>query len=644
MDVGYHVPRNRISNLYHKHLQILQQNQSQALTSNLPQLHHSIRSHILLAISQLYTTWLDSCTLPQTLFSSIWLYNIDQLSATEPLIFSFGRLLLSCTSRSAEVIVRGAVFDEEDFVPWTFGFDKLLESESPLYLRGLVKSALKSCTDPLEVSLLGLFLHWYCILMALETPNRSVSSIFALTPALEQGQKLVNRVEQLLRSKNSDEILDDVEFIWKLPGFDQTMNKHCLQSSPPRTNKMHSIAQSLTRCSKLLSELTALVDLPNQLKGVAVRSLDSSKNEQISKHSTSSTFAFEDCVFLFSLFSCTHVPHILIRSILKSVLSVQGILGFDVTVEDLLKAEYEVSGTIVLRVSREANNLLASFCRNRGRQRRKMVHLARSIFTCAVALSESASNKTVRQNALVFLSSISFFTLEYHFLLGFETELYSDSEYEAVYYNLWKLLSLHIKQRILKINSNRDTKTTSDEFHFNRLLMYKEICEALYICLCALNNAGVMNRRQFPFGGIESWYGLRFDSIEKYLVREGLLTGNIDSSLSCSAYLMENESQKREKGYALDSDERRSEKTQLLNRLEEVHGKLMLAQSIGMNLKRMSSSQLVLDDMQRCIQCCTENLAQVESIQEFLKNESKQNLKIITALDIHQHFISIRIA
>lgn len=489
------------------------------------QLPHVLKPHELIAVmDNLFAcevTWMKAHTLPQTVFSC--LYHQRIVDARQPELLSYMRLQLG-TMRLVQNIIQGErIAEEEDFIGWMYGFrlPQLTESKAHQVWTD-ISNHMSKRRGPILERLRFRWLFFKVISAFYDSKCNRFTECKALICELQQ---LLSRLRETQTDpQRVQHVLDII--------FDASVNRHLLTNTPPRTAPLLTVSESFDYLASILSEFTALCTLNKAIlpRGPLRGSPMSMEQPQ---------FSFQNTLHALSVFSATHVPSILSRSIMKHMLlspdtlcnvplaTISNMLltdmGVDVggDVEDTLRAQAD-------RLAPYAKHFIWSLVRNRGRQRR---HLIKSLATWDSAVdlcfrdadatnsdTDAFCGKTPLQ---LVCHQVSARMMIQHWLLGFETDLYLSYEYATVFFYIGYVLSSGANATASLVGSGNK----GAELHTSRFALYLLdegrlwLCRALYSFIDALTQGALWkcewqrpegNAETGMFGTEELWYEQRF--------------------------------------------------------------------------------------------------------------------------------------
>ncbi len=487
-------------------------------------------------------TWLNTHTLPQTVFSCLYHLRISDARQIE--LLSYMRLQLGTMRLVLDIVKAEQIAEEEDFICWTYGFrlPSLTESKANQVWLDVSRHLSKKTEAEDEhdqvlgtaiLNRLRFRLLFFRVITVLY--DSSCSRIGTCLPILAEMQELLPSLRESKANPG-----DVAEFIKSI--FDASVNRHLMTNTPPRTVPILTIDEAFDKISRLLTELTALCHLR---KSVLPRTQDSdARNSE-----TDSQYSFHSALHALSTFSARYSPCILTRSIMKRMLlNEDGFFSIrNASVTNMLLTDIGINPAIVpeaLRLQAEslarfAKNFVWSMSRNRGRQRR---HLIKSLATWDRAVevcfprASGANGETVEKEPTsapgltsevycgktplqLVCHEISARMTAYHLLLGFECDLYLPYEYATVYFFIGYVLSSGSNATASLVGA----ELAGSRLHESRLVLYLLdegqlwLCRALYSFIEALTLGDIWQcdwrraeRGESMFGTEPLWYEQRF--------------------------------------------------------------------------------------------------------------------------------------
>lgn len=205
-------------------------------------------------------SWLNSHTLPQTVFSCVYTQRLEEVSRSD--LFTFIRLQLATMDCVMNLILDEKVAEEEDFISWTFGFRlpglecQNSDNEEEYILR-LVAAASVSFDDRsyADAILLRLRLRatFYRALRWL-TGHYPRTSPFDASQLVDNWSSLVESWARCPYRHQVDENFLDII-------FDTSVNRHLLTSTPPCTAPLLNQDSACNYLQNLVAEIRALLTL-----------------------------------------------------------------------------------------------------------------------------------------------------------------------------------------------------------------------------------------------------------------------------------------------------------------------------------------------------------------------------------------------
>lgn len=319
-------------------------------------------------------TWLNSHTLPQTVFSCVYTQRLSDIPRTD--LFTFIRLQLATLECVLDVILEEKVAEEEDFVSWTFGFQlpgldcKHSDREDEAVHQMLIDAVVPSSDERFGKAImlrLRLRAALYHVLRRFTGQYPSKSS-FSAAPFLEI---LSSTVEAWARCPYRHDI--DKKLIETV--FDPTVNSHLLCSTPPCTAPILSLDATCDNLRKRVEEFRGLL---------ALRTLALPPDK--SQHGRP-RYSLHVAIHALEIYCAENKPHVLSRSLMSRLMLMvpkKSLFMFDNEKADFTRmvATDMGFGTDV-DVQSDLSNLgalkngvrtiLECFCRNRSRQRQQLL-------------------------------------------------------------------------------------------------------------------------------------------------------------------------------------------------------------------------------------------------------------------------------
>lgn len=450
-------------------------------------------------------SWLDSHTLPQTVFSCVYAHRLSEIAQLE--LFTFLRLQLATMNSIINLVEDERVADEEDFVTWTHGFQvrPLRPSQrdgDEEILSSILKDIDESTTNTLEygkaereaIALRIKFRVQFHRMVTYFTGHWQNDRCQSDSEVLAELEQLVNLWSTCPFLHHVDKPL--IDFV-----FDESINRHLLTSSPPRSAPIFDISSALRYLQAIVNELKAFA----KLRHLALVSPDPM---HMSLGIDENQYSLHVAVHAVQCFTSEFKPKALTRSLMARMMLppyvsllfgqqqgdfiklVMTDLGLDPSCETKQVAQRG-------KLRQGLSSLFKLFCRNQGRQRtnvlREVYWWDRFGVSCRDAfaldkedneLQEDTANKLdlgsrshaasdALQNRqieeangnfkaksteifkraipdyeqkprLQYLSvEVTARLMVHHWLLGFECDLYQTYEYPAVYFNIgYVLMSL----------------------------------------------------------------------------------------------------------------------------------------------------------------------------------------------------------
>lgn len=441
-------------------------------------------------------SWLDSHTLPQTVFSCVYTQRLIDVPRLE--LFSYLRLQLATMDCVVNLIVDEKVAEEEDFVSWTFGFSlPPLEShhssdEEEALSQILVDADGRphATTDDAKSLATAVMIRlrfrvlFYKVLRSLAgyythmPPFEAVGLIDQLTHLAEQWTSCPHR------SVVDTDLINLV--------FDPSINRRLMTSTPPRTTGLLDSDSALRYLKRILTEFRALLALREFALPPDVPVFPSG--------ATTPRYSLHVAIHAIEMYCAEYNPRVLTRSLMyRLMIMSSGRLKymFDNENADFVRMvatdmgmtnrHWSKNGLEDVEGMRDGVvSILECFCRNRSRQRRQLLRVLRWWDHCSYMASRKSkkSHETDtagprrsgedecdcgdhdNQHAIGTLDGngpkadepqrqglegktplelvayeVCCRLMVQHWLLGFECELYHEFEYAAIFFYIGYVLS-----------------------------------------------------------------------------------------------------------------------------------------------------------------------------------------------------------
>eukprot|EP00929_Paragymnodinium_shiwhaense_P015375 TRINITY_DN123459_c0_g1_i1.p1 TRINITY_DN123459_c0_g1~~TRINITY_DN123459_c0_g1_i1.p1 ORF type:complete len:756 (-),score=218.86 TRINITY_DN123459_c0_g1_i1:282-2549(-) len=192
-----------------------------------------------------YIMWMEGHTIAQTCFCCIYLHDIEGYVKPQPLLGAFIDAYLLVLRTARAVVLRGGVFDDEDFFPNLFGFEldaqvySLVPDEILRHLREQREKVLKS-SDPFAEAVSSRFSFMEQYLATIlrfqeefdpttvpENGKKKKSSSKQQSTSAVQLEKCLRTLEKL-----QTDALEVTDPVWRC--FDASVNRSLLVPGPPR--------------------------------------------------------------------------------------------------------------------------------------------------------------------------------------------------------------------------------------------------------------------------------------------------------------------------------------------------------------------------------------------------------------------------
>ncbi len=518
-------------------------------------LPHHLEDHELIAIMDKLlaceVSWMHAHTLPQTVFSCLYHQRLEDVRRHD--LLSFMRLQLGTMRLVQNLVQAEQVGEEEDFIAWTYGFRLPPMTDAQAQQIWTEMSAFFATLQPPTsreqqarrraiLDRLRFRVQFFRVTSAFYSPK---CALISECPAmLSELETLLKRMRGTVTSEN--DVKDLLATV-----FDASVNRHLLTNTPPRTAPVFGVEAAFDALEALLSEYKALCSLSDiilphgppagSIRGTNVR-----------------RFSFHNALHALSVFSASHVPSIVTRSLMKHIILNGETLCSEefASVSSMLLTDMgapleSISDEVIAQaqsLAPFAEHFFWSLCRNRGRQRRHLVKALatwdRAVELCfqkaPVSAREANGDAAAGQNA-VYASGEDDLTAEVfcgktplqlvahevsarmmlqHWLLGFECNLYEPYEYSTLFFYLGYVLSAGANATA----SLAGAGIKGAELHASRFALYLLdegrlwLCRALYSFLDALSVGELWNcslkrahgGKDGLFGSEPLWYEQRF--------------------------------------------------------------------------------------------------------------------------------------
>lgn len=325
-------------------------------------------------------SWLNSHTLPQTVFSCVYTQRLENIPRTD--LFTFIRLQLATMDCVMNLILEEKVAEEEDFISWTFGFRlpglecQHSDNEEEYILRMLAGASVSVADQRFaDAILLRLRLRatFYRTLRWL-TGHSPRLSPFAAVKLVDSWSSLV---ESWARCPYRHQV--DEQFLNVI--FDASVNRYLLTSSPPCTAPLLSQESACNYLRHLVTEIRALLTL----RDLALPPDESQKG--------SPRYSFHVAIHAVESYCAKYRPQVLTRSLMSRLMMMipeRSTFLFDneraefvhmVATDMGLNANHDVKhpARVGLEAVRDGVvSILQCLCRNRSRQREQILRVMRS--------------------------------------------------------------------------------------------------------------------------------------------------------------------------------------------------------------------------------------------------------------------------
>ncbi|GJQ09486.1 hypothetical protein GpartN1_g1277.t1 [Galdieria partita] len=380
-----------------------------------------------------FTSWLDGQSFFQTVYSCIYLRQLNSLNNLK--LKNFLLMAVKACQSVDQCIIDAQVVEEEDFVLSRPLLDSIVWSDMEadyLLAQQYIESSWKEPSGwnkPLQL--------FYHLCKFLEDSN--------LTHSLEQSMQDIIAAKKTLKdiSVNASNV-DSMDIV---VGFDV-----CLQISYneiPRNTTPYTFTEALQKLEYLLTELEELIDFIQKYA--------------IQMETWDHLFPLLCNIFHFN----RSRRHIITRSLLYSrcsnmrkswsIVTWLKNMGWKVwqshikdwSLDSISKVNY-----IIHRLDYVIQDIFHILCLNRGKQRRKLLNLLSHIeqlYAQSIGRKESTPSlsEEVDNSLSLFIEELGYLISIQHLLLGFDCDLYDSSEYSAVYfvlgslYECWSGIMMH---------------------------------------------------------------------------------------------------------------------------------------------------------------------------------------------------------
>lgn len=347
-------------------------------------------------------SWMATHTLPQTVFSCVYLQRLGEVPRFE--LLAFIRLQLATMRTVREVIQMEQIASEEDFILWNYGFhltplrkehdsddgskfvDAFIGEVAELTNLPASRSPKERALRDAITTRLRFRAVFYTAIQSLASPALTSARIGQVKQEFVELGELLARWKETSREQETDDVL-----LNRI--FDPTVNRHLLTNTPPRTAPLLNEKDAFEALGGLLGRLQALCDLPGIVLPSDTTLIDKEEPEN-------PRYSLHTALHSLILFSAEHTPCILTRSMMKRMLLPTGSHtlcgarhgGPDISnhtaakrnatsISNLLCTDMGLtvaSGEPGLReqaanLTPYVKDIIWSFCRNRGRQRRSLL-------------------------------------------------------------------------------------------------------------------------------------------------------------------------------------------------------------------------------------------------------------------------------
>lgn len=334
-------------------------------------------------------SWLNSHTLPQTVFSCVYTQKLENIPRTD--LFTFIRLQLATMDCAMSLILEERVAEDEDFISWTFGFrlpglECQHSGNEEEYILRMLAGASVSVSDQTfaDAILLRLRLHatFYRALRWLAGHSSGLSPF----DAVQLVDSWSSLVESWARCPYRHEV--DEQFLDVL--FDPSINRHLLTSTPPCTAPLLNQDSACNYLRNLVTEIRALLALRDL-------ALPPDKSQVGSPR-----YSFHVVIHAMETYCAKYRPQVLTRSLMARLMLMvperssflfdnEGAEFAQMVATDMgLGAIHDAKHPARAYLDAIRNGVVAilqCFCRNRSRQRQQILRAMRSWDISSISVS-----------------------------------------------------------------------------------------------------------------------------------------------------------------------------------------------------------------------------------------------------------------
>lgn len=463
-------------------------------------------------------TWMESHTLPQTVFSCVYVQRLAEVPRPE--LAAFIRVQLASMSIIRTLVTTEQVSDEEDFVSYNYGFKLPVMSEPTVakLVRDATSTLMGSSPGESNANASGKKQLLCARLKFMQLFHTTLSALAA--PKCKRVSQAEIAIElaavQLKLIRESWAMYPDDPIAHC---FDSTFNRHLLSNAPPRTAPILDRENAFEAWSNLLDQLRALTTLKNRILPEARRRhtpLSSQGDDANETDEYTPFFSFHALCHGLSEFSATWNPCIVTRSLLKRMLMP--------SMRDqvpIYSVEEAVLGNLLLcdigltreganeTLRKEADDLAAAaahilwnLLRNRGRQRRCLLQSLTEWDRCVLlhtssrdpeidALTDDADSSEEMQERnrpkdmfagrspmQLLAHEVLTRVMMQHWLLGFECNLYNPKEYAPIFFYIGYVMTTAANATVALANVG----LSNAELHPCRYALYLLDEARLWLC------------------------------------------------------------------------------------------------------------------------------------------------------------------
>lgn len=464
-------------------------------------------------------TWMESHTLPQTVFSCVYVQRLDEVPRPE--LTAFIQVQLASMAIVRKVVTTELVSDEEDFVPYNFGFKLPVLSEPTVakLIRDAVDKLLGSTAPTRSAKVTGNKQLLCARLKFIQLFHSTLSSLAASKCRRVSHAEIAIELA-VVQLKIIRETWDQFPDRTISHCFDSTFNRYLLSNAPPRTAPILNREEAFVLWSKLLDQLRALTVLKNRILPEARRRLapvSSHGNDAHESETYTPFYSFHALCHGLSEFSAMWNPCVLTRSLLKRMLmpsmrdhvpiySVEEAALGNLLLCDIGLTRDGANETLRQEaddLASAAAHILWNLLRNRGRQRRCILQSLAEWDRCVplytspspdvevggvvgnVDSHEDKQEPTRGRDMFAGKSPLQLLAHEVlarlmmqHWLLGFECNLYNPKEYAPIFFYIGYVMTTAANATAALANAG----LSNAELHPCRYALYLLDEARLWLC------------------------------------------------------------------------------------------------------------------------------------------------------------------